>query len=94
MVPGLWVLAASLRQPGLPPPAADRVAAVGAVAWSNYARIFELLPLARYLANSLVVAGLAVPLTVLVASWAGFAMAQLPPRAALRACSRSRWWCA
>ena len=50
------------------------------MAWSNYARIFEVLPLARYLANSLLVAGLAVPLTVLVASWAGFAMAQLPAR--------------
>jgi multiple sugar transport system permease protein len=77
--PGLWVLAASLRQPGLPPPAAVEWLP-SAPAWANYARIFELLPLARYLANSLVVAGLAIPLTVLVASWAGFAMAQLPPR--------------
>lgn len=42
----------------------------------NYARIFEMLPLARYTLNSLFVAAVAVPLTLVVASWAGFAMAQ------------------
>jgi multiple sugar transport system permease protein len=80
LVPGAWVLAASLRRPGLPPPATIEWLPA-APAWSNYARIFEILPLAQYAANSLLVAGLAVPLTILVASWAGFAMAQLPPRA-------------
>jgi multiple sugar transport system permease protein len=79
LVPGLWVLAASLRQPGLPPPATIEWLP-DPPAWSNYARIFEVLPLARYLGNSLLVAGLAVPLTILVASCAGFAMALLPPR--------------
>ena len=44
--------------------------------WGNYARIFEMLPLARYTLNSLFVAAVAVPLTLVVASWAGFAMAQ------------------
>jgi multiple sugar transport system substrate-binding protein len=80
VVPGLWVLAASLRQPGLPPSRAIEWLP-DPVSWSNYARIFEILPLGWYLANSLLIAGLAIPLTVLVASWAGFAMAQLPPRA-------------
>src|SRR5688572_33389803 len=79
VVPGLWVLAASLRTPGLPPPATIEWWPASR-AWSNYARIFEILPLARYLANSLLVAGLAVPLTIVIASWAAFAMAQLPPR--------------
>jgi multiple sugar transport system permease protein len=79
VVPGLWVLAASLRTPGLPPPATIEWWPAS-LAWSNYARIFEILPLARYLANSLLVAGLAVPLTIVIASWAAFAMAQLPPR--------------
>jgi len=79
LVPGLWVLAASVRQPGLPPPTAIEWWPA-APAWSNYADVFTLLPLAGYLANSLLVASLAVPATVLVASWAGFAMAQLPPR--------------
>jgi multiple sugar transport system permease protein len=80
VVPGVWVLAASLRQPGLPPPATIEWLPEP-VAWSNYVRVFELLPLGRYLLNSLLVAGLAVPLTIVVASWAGFAMSQLPPRA-------------
>jgi multiple sugar transport system permease protein len=80
LVPGLWVVAASLRQPGLPPPTTIEWLPEP-LAWSNYARIFEMLPLARYLTNSLLVAGLAVPLTIVVASWAGFAMAQLPARA-------------
>jgi multiple sugar transport system permease protein len=35
-----------------------------------------MLPLARYTLNSLFVAAVAVPLTLVVASWAGFAMAQ------------------
>jgi multiple sugar transport system permease protein len=80
VVPGLWVLTASLRSPGLPPPAGAEWLLPSPIAWTNYVRIFELLPLGRYLGNSLLVAGLAMPLTVLVASWAGFAMAQLPPR--------------
>jgi multiple sugar transport system permease protein len=46
--------------------------------WSNYAAIFAMLPLARYALNSLLVAAVAVPVTLLTASWAGFAMAQLP----------------
>ncbi len=77
VVPGLWVLAASLRRPGAPPPRTIEWLP-DPVAWSNYARIFELLPLGRFLANSLLIAALAVPLTVVVASWAAFAMAQLP----------------
>ena len=47
-------------------------------AWENYPAVFELLDLWRFAANSALVVVLAVPLTVVVASWAGFAMAQLP----------------
>lgn len=79
VVPGLWVLAASLRLPGSPPPRTIEWLP-SPVAWSNYALIFELVPLGRYLGNSLLIAAVAVPLTVVVASWAAFAMAQLPPR--------------
>jgi multiple sugar transport system permease protein len=79
VVPGLWVLASSLRRPGAPPPRTIEWLP-DPIAWSNYARVFELLPLARYLANSLLVTAIAVPLTVVVASWAAFAMAQLPAR--------------
>ena len=41
---------------------------------------FELEPLAGQAVNSLVVVAIAVPLSVLCASWAGFATSQLPPR--------------
>jgi len=47
-------------------------------AWGNYAEVFDVVPLARYTTNSLLVAAVAVPLSVLVASWAGFAIARLP----------------
>ncbi len=44
----------------------------------NFRRLFTVLPVGRYTLNSLRVALVAVPLTVLVASWAGYAMARLP----------------
>lgn len=49
-------------------------------AWSNYADVFDAVPLARYTANSLLVAVVAVAISVLVSSWAGFAIARLPRR--------------
>jgi multiple sugar transport system permease protein len=78
-LPALWVIAASLRQPGAPPPRTIEWLP-DPIAWGNYAQVFELIPLGRYLLNSLLLAAVAVPLTVLIASWAAFAMAQLPPR--------------
>jgi multiple sugar transport system permease protein len=81
-VPLVWVVAMSLRQPGLPP-AAQIEWLPQPIAWENYARIFAMLPLGRYLGNSLLVAAAAVPLTLLVASWAGYALARLPERIAL-----------
>jgi multiple sugar transport system permease protein len=77
VVPLLWVFAASLRQPGLPPsPVIEWLPRPAA--WSNYARIFQIAPLGRYIGNSLTVVALALPITLVIASWAGFAMAQLP----------------
>jgi multiple sugar transport system permease protein len=79
LLPLWWMLTASLREPGLPPPRT--------VEWlpastspENYAAVFELLPFGRYLLNSLAVVGLAVPLTIVTASMAGFAMALLERR--------------
>ena len=77
LLPLLWMLAASLRQTGLPLPRTLDIFP-WPPAWENYARIFEIVPLGRYLLNSLLVVGLAVPLTLLAASWAGFGMSQLP----------------
>ena len=79
ILPLVWMFSASLRPPGLPPPIRFEL-------WppeptlANYSAIFGLLPLGRYALNSLTVVTAAVPLTLLTASWAGFAMAQLPRR--------------
>lgn len=79
LLPLLWMITASLRDTGLPPPRT--------VEWlpaspstDNYGAVFELLPFARYLLNSLAVVALAVPLTIVTASMAGFAMALLERR--------------
>jgi multiple sugar transport system permease protein len=76
VVPLVWVVSASLRATGLPPsPTIEWIPQP--IAWSNYRTIFQLLPLSGYLLNSLIVVALAVPITLVTASWAGFAMAQL-----------------
>lgn len=79
ILPLVWMISASLRQPGLPPPRAIEWIP-DPVTWSNYARIFQLLPLGRYILNSSLIAGAAVCITLVTASWAGFAMSQLSPR--------------
>lgn len=56
----------------------------GQPAWGNYPAVFALLNLWRNAANSLFVVALALPLTIIVASWAGFALAQLPQTWRLR----------
>lgn len=83
LLPLYWIISASLRPAGLPP--------ARTVEWippdptlANYPAIFELLPMARYLRNSLLVVAAAVPVTVVVASWAGFALAQYPEEARRR----------
>jgi multiple sugar transport system permease protein len=80
IAPLIWVLSTSLRQPGLPPPRTIEWWPDPPI-WGNYRAIFALVPLGGYLLNSLLIAALAIPLTLIVASWAGFAMAQLPPAA-------------
>ncbi|CAN5449947.1 carbohydrate ABC transporter permease [soil metagenome] len=79
LLPLVWMVSASLRQTGLPPPRT--------VEWipdpvspGNYGALFDLLPFGRYLLNSLVVVAVAVPLTIVTASMAGFAIAQLERR--------------
>ncbi len=83
LLPFFWMLTAALRQPGLPPPPS--------VEWipqplefSNYTRIFQIIPLGRYLFNSLFVAAFGVFATLLTASWAGLGMALLPKPARWR----------
>jgi multiple sugar transport system permease protein len=63
----------SLRPPGLPPPDGLELWA-GRAAYSNYDVVFDLIPMGRQLVNSLMVVLVAVPVTVVVASLAGFAI--------------------
>ncbi len=52
------------------------------IAFDNYPRAFDKVDIPWYTLNSLYVVAVAVPLTVLVASWAGFAMTRVSRRAA------------
>jgi multiple sugar transport system permease protein len=79
ILPLIWMVASSLRTPGLPP-ARGVEWLPHPLAWSNYVTIFQLIPMARYILNSLLVAGLAVLLTLVFASLAGFGMSQLGSR--------------
>jgi multiple sugar transport system permease protein len=72
----------SLRDTDLPPPRGPELLPMPLV-FENYELAFRLVDMPRYVANSLFVAALTVPLTVLVASWAGFAISRLPPGAAV-----------
>jgi multiple sugar transport system permease protein len=51
----------------------------------NFSRVWRLVPLGRFTLNSLLLVLLAVPLTLVTSSWAGFSMAQLPKA------SQRRW---
>lgn len=81
LIPLFFMFSGSLREPGLPPP--------DGFEWlpddpdfDNYDSVFLFVPLARATLNSAFVALIAVPLTILVGSWAGFAITRSPPRIA------------
>lgn len=77
--PLLFMVLGSLRPAGEPPPTGvDLVPADPTL--DSYRRLPALLPLLAYLANSAAVVAVAVPLTVLVAAWAGFGIRLLPGR--------------
>jgi multiple sugar transport system permease protein len=81
LLPLIYMLTGSLRQAGLPPPRTPEFLP-SPLAFDNYERAFELVDIPRYTFNSLFVAAVAVPLTIVFASWAGFAMSRLPRRTA------------
>ncbi len=83
ILPLVWAVSASLRARGVPSPRAiDWIPSP--VAWENYRSVFRIVEMQRYMLNSLFVAGLAVPTTVVMASLAGFAISQIPARWRLR----------
>jgi multiple sugar transport system permease protein len=79
--PLLLLVAGSLRQPGLPPPLTPELIP-DPISTDGYRQASDLGGLGRAALNSLIVAAIAVPLSVLVASLAGFALTQLPRRLA------------
>jgi len=76
VLPFFWAVVASLRQPGQPP---SRTVEwwPNPANWDNYAELFRVVPMGRYALNSLIVVAIAVPVTLLVAGLAGFALSQL-----------------
>lgn len=81
LVPLVSMFVGSLRLPGLPPPRGIEWLP-RPLAWSNYPLTFQTVDLGRYALNTIAVEAMAVPVTLLVASWAGFALSQLPSRVA------------
>jgi multiple sugar transport system permease protein len=79
LLPLVFLVLGALRAPGTPPPTGLEVL-VPELSGDGFARAFELVDLGRQLVNSTLVALLAVPLSVLVASWAGFAATRLSRR--------------
>ncbi|MDM4719078.1 carbohydrate ABC transporter permease [Micromonospora sp. WMMA1363] len=79
--PLLLLVSGSLTEPGLPPSPTPRLLP-DPVATTGYQQALEIGGLLRASLNSVLVAAIAVPLSVLVASLAGFALARLAPRTA------------
>lgn len=79
--PLLLLVAGSLRKPGLPPPPGVELAP-DPVSTEGYRQAWELGGLLRATLNSLLVSAVAVPVSVLVASLAGYALTRVSRRVA------------
>jgi multiple sugar transport system permease protein len=77
LLPIIWMVFAALIPPGTPLPQ-NLWPLPTKLSLRNFSRIWELVPIGKFLLNSLRVAGIAVPITLVTSSWAGFAMSQLP----------------
>lgn len=78
--PVVVMVLGSLRGRGLPPPRGLELVPAE-MTTSAFMAVWAALPWATYLRNSAVVVLLAVPLTLLVGSWAGWGIRLLRPRA-------------
>ncbi|MEO8287960.1 MAG: carbohydrate ABC transporter permease [Chloroflexota bacterium] len=79
LIPLASMIVGSLRLPGLPPPRGIEWIPKP-LSWGNFPQVFQVVDLGRYMLNTLTVEALAVPVTLLVSSWAGFALSQLRNR--------------
>lgn len=80
LLPLVFMVAGSLREPGSPPPRTVQLVP-SSPSTEAYGDAFDRVELGRGLRNSLVVVAVAVPVSVLCASWAGFAVAMVGRRA-------------
>lgn len=76
LLPLIWMASASLHRLGVLLPRSLQLLPPQPTL-SNFDRVWELVPMGRYTLNSLLVVSIAVPLTLVTASWAGLAMARL-----------------
>ena len=83
LLPLVCMVTASLRQPDQAP-ARTIEWLPDPVVLDNYPSVFSILPFGTYLLNSLLVVAVAVPLTIVTSSMAGFALAQLTRRMRMR----------
>jgi multiple sugar transport system permease protein len=83
VLPLVWMAVASLHPPGVPLPRTLRLLP-DEVTLANFGLVWTLVPFPRYLLNSLLVVALAIPLTVVSSSWAGYSIARLPGAAQRR----------
>lgn len=77
LLPLFWVLVAAFYPPSAPLPTGLALFPHG-ISAENFTDLFRTAPFGRYTLNSLRVVALAVPITLVTASWAGYAIAQLP----------------
>lgn len=84
LIPVVWMVLAAIHPTGTALPKNLQIIP-SAISAGNFGRVLNLLPFGRFALNSLLVVALAVPLTLLISSWAGFGMARLPRR------SQRRW---
>jgi multiple sugar transport system permease protein len=77
LAPLTFLVLGAFHAPGSAPPSGWDVVAFNPTL-AAFERAFDAVPLGRQMLNSLLVVAVAVPVSLLVASWAGFALAQLP----------------
>lgn len=77
LLPLFWMLGASFLPIGKPLPQTFHLLPA-LPTFQNFQRIWQIVPIARFTLNSLLITSFAVLLTLLTSSWAGFAISQLP----------------
>lgn len=83
VLPLIWTVAMSVKPRGLP--FSQTLGWIPAqITLANYREVFEVIAFTRFAMNSIVVVLFAVPVTVVIASMSGFAMAQIPSRWRMR----------